>query len=56
MMRGFWLFTLLVASVAWLIPWPRLLVVSAALWLVVWFFTLPKPSNRASERTRERGF
>jgi hypothetical protein len=55
MTRGIGVFTLLCASVAWLIPWPNLLILSAAVWLAVWFWTLPKPSTSPVKRRSERG-
>ena len=52
-MRNFALFVLLSASVAWLIPYPRLLVLSAAVWIGVYFLTLPKPrTDGVNRRTR----
>lgn len=52
-MRAFLLSLLLVASVAWLVPYPGLLLLSATVWICVYFLTLPKPRTDVVQRRSE---
>lgn len=53
-MRDFVYMTLVIASVAWLIPWPSLLLLSAAVWIGVYFLTLPRQAGVKQRSERDR--
>ena len=54
MMRGFSYFTLLVATTAALIPFPRIFPLWCAVVLLIFFCTLPEPSKRDRRRAQPK--